>query len=464
VARTRRRSTRRAPRDWVLPFLAGALSTGAGLLLARGLGRRALDPALLFSGVKPDGVPPVVIVPGVMGSGLLRPDGTRVWLNVRNAIGQYSLRLPLDVPVARARDDLAPGSLLGTQEMVPRLFGFTEYYDLITILETFGYRPATRADAHGLVHHVCAYDWRRDLVESARQLDATLDALADLRGDRDTRFNVVGHSMGGLVARYYLRYGTAEPRDGAPVTWAGAKRIANLVLVATPNAGGIHALEALVLGNRVGLSYTTLSNAVVARMPSVYQLLPPKGAPSLLGQDEEPVDSDLHDVETWRANQWGPFAPGAGARAFEVRDPDDKVSFSEFVPAALDRARAFHRALSVEPSTQCPTRVTVLGGDCLPTLARAVLPERPGLPPRFEAMRRGEVRGMFAAGDGRVTRQSVMGSHLPQSAGDDGAGYAEISQAVFGAADHHGIYSDPTFQSLLLRRLLRSAPAAPPAN
>jgi hypothetical protein len=28
-----------------------------------------------------------------------------------------------------------------------------------------------------------------------------------------------------------------------------------------------------------------------------------------------------------------------------------------------------------------------------------------------------------------------------------------------GGADHHGIYQEPTFQSILLRILLRSAPA-----
>ena len=140
-----------------------------------------------------------------------------------------------------------------------------------------GFRPAARRARRGMSQHVFAYDWRRDLVESARRLDETLDALADARGDADTRFNIVGHSMGGLIARYYLRYGTAEPDPDAPVTWAGARRIRNLILVAVPNAGGVHALEALLLGNRVGLSYATLASPVVTRMPSVYQLLPPVG-------------------------------------------------------------------------------------------------------------------------------------------------------------------------------------------
>ena len=55
-----------------------------------------------------------------------------------------------------------------------------------------------------------------------------------------------------------------------------------------------------------------------------------------------------------------------------------------------------------------------------------------------------------------MTRASVLGSHLPgASDSDTGSGYPEIGHAFFGDADHHGIYKEPTFQSVLLRRLLR---------
>lgn len=401
----------------------------------------------------------MVVLPGIMGSGLLRPDGRRVWLNIRNAVGQFKLSLPLVLPLSESKDDLAPGTLLGTEEFVPRLFGFTEYYDLLELLAAVGFRPAVKTGAVGLTQHVFAYDWRRDLVESARRLDETLEALAEARGDADTRFNIVGHSMGGLVARYYLRYGTAEPDPGAPVTWAGARRIRNLILVAVPNGGAVHALEALLLGNRVGLSYTTLASQVVTRMPSVYQLLPPAGASGLVDHHGEPIAADLHDVETWRRFGWGPFGP-ATRRMVALADGRDKVEHAVFLEAALLRARAFHAAMARVPDTPCPSKVIVIGGDCLPTLARALVPENRGLP-RFEPMNRKEAETMFDGGDGRVTRASVIGSHLPGAADSDtGSGYPEIGHAFFGDADHHGIYKEPTFQSVLLRRLLRPAGTA----
>jgi hypothetical protein len=62
---------------------------------------------------------------------------------------------------------------------------------------------------------------------------------------------------------------------------------------------------------------------------------------------------------------------------------------------------------------------------------------------------------MMEAGDGRVTRASVLAAHLPEGDDSDTGGLPEVSQAFFGSADHHGIYREPTFQSILLRLLLR---------
>jgi pimeloyl-ACP methyl ester carboxylesterase len=449
----------------VTPFLAGVCFAGAGFLAADALRRRRrrLDHRLIRA-PRDAHIPPTVVVPGIMGSGLLRADGTRVWLNLGNAMGQHRLDLPFKLPLRDATDDLRPGSLLGIDHFMPRLFGFTEYYDLLELLEGAGFRPSAKTAGEGLIHHVFSYDWRRDLVESAGRLEETLDALAEVRGEPDLRVNLVGHSMGGLVARYYLRYGSAEPREGAPVTWAGARRIRNLILVATPNAGGIHALEAMLYGARVGLSYTTLASSVVSRMPSVYQLMPPRGAPALLDHQAQPLDLDLHDVETWKRLGWGPYGPAPMRRLMGGADPAHVKEYETFLPEVLGRAAAFHRALSVEPDTPSPVKVVVLGGDCMPTVARCLVPERPGMPPRFEPVTRAEADGMSEAGDGRVTRASVLGSHLPRAeASETGSGYPEVAQAFFGAADHHGIYHEPTFQSILLRLLLRPAGTPPGA-
>jgi pimeloyl-ACP methyl ester carboxylesterase len=454
-------------RDMWWPFMGGVLAGIVGSVVYQSLRpRRALDPRLIpWSRQDPD-LPPTVLVPGILGSELLRPDGTHVWLNIYNALGSHDLSLPCRLPLAESRDDLVPGGLLGVDAVLPRLFGFTEYADLLELLEDAGFRRAPCPAPHGAAYCIFSYDWRRDLVESARRLHESLEEMADARGDANTQFNVIGHSMGGLVARYYLRYGTAEPHADAPVTWAGARRIRNLVLVATPNAGGIPALDSILNGNRVGLSSTTLARAVVAGMPSIYQLLPPAGSPGLLDHRARPLADDLHDPAVWQRHGWGPYAKAprtatrSGARAKADGDP---AAQQEFLTALLGRARAFHAALARTPQTPCPARVIALGGDCLPTLARAVVPEQRGQAPRFEPWTRAEAAAMFEAGDGRVTRSSVLASHLPGADDtDSGSGLPEIDHAFFGSADHHGIYGEPTFQSVLLRLLLRPLRRVPP--
>ena len=449
-----------AGRTW--PFIAGTfagLVAGAAVAwLATGR-RRTLDRRLVRALSHGHRAPGLVVVPGVMGSQLLRPDGSVAWLNLGNALGHHDLSLPRKLPFAKSRDDLRPGPLVGTDAVLPRAFGFTEYADLVELLEGAGFEPGLRSA--GLRYTIFSYDWRRDLVESARRLGRRLDSLAEAREDPEARFHLLGHSMGGLVVRYYLRYGGAEPRKGAPVTWAGARRVASAVLVATPNGGSLPALDAILSGSRVGLSYTTLAASVVARMPSVYQLLPPVGTHVLLDSKGIPVDADLHEPATWKRFGWGPFGPTMDRRLA----PERTVA-----KAALGRARAFHDALARPPEQPCPVPVTLVGGDCLPTLARAVVDEgSPGQPPRFEADSEAEQDLMFEAGDGRVTRASSLAAHLPGACDAEAkCGIPETSRVFFGGADHHGLYADPAFQSLILRLLLKpgagTKPVAPPPH
>src|SRR5262245_13309980 len=452
-----------AGRVW-LPFFAGVTAGVLGAALARALApRRGLDAWLIRGSREDPDLPPVVFVPGILGSELVGPDGLHAWLNLRNALGHHDLALPATLPFSDSRDALRPAGLLGVDRALPRLFGFTEYADFVTLVEAAGFRRDRPAHPPGATYHVFAYDWRRDLVESVRRFAEWLDALAESRGQPDLRVNVVAHSMGGLLARYYLRFGTAEP--GGPVTWAGARRIRRLVLVATPSAGGVPALEAILNGSRVGFSYATLASEVVERMPSVYQLLPPAGAPALIDPEGEPLHCDVLDPATWERFGWGPFGKKPLRRA--ARRGPDSESRQAFVRAALARARAFSGALYAAPASPCPARVLVMGGACLPTLGRAVVGQRPGEPPRFEPETRQQAELMLEAGDGRVTRASALAAHVAD--GDGGVvacGLPEVSQVFIGAADHHGIYSEPTFQSLLLRLLLMPAraPAAPLAD
>ena len=330
------------------PLLAGIALGAAGAAAWAASGRRRrLDPRILRALPRAADPPMVVFVPGILGSQLLRPDGTEAWLNLGNTLGHHDLSLPRKLPFARSRDDLHPGFLVGTDTVLPRAFGFTEYADVLDLLDSAGYEPGV---GPGLRYAVYTYDWRRDLVESARGLALRLEGLAREMGDPAARFHVVGHSMGGLVARYYLRYGGAEPSDRrARDLGRRAARLASVVLAATPNAGSIPALGAILSGERVGLSYTTLAASVVSRMPSCYQLLPPAGTrPARRPARQAARPTTCTTPTTWERFGWGPFAPAS----------DDRLASERaFLVAALERARSFHAALAREPATPCPVPV-----------------------------------------------------------------------------------------------------------
>ena len=127
------------------------------------------------------------------------------------------------------------------------------------------------------------YDWRRDLIETAHRFGDFLERkrreVASARGVPPSmvRFDLLAHSMGGLVSRYFLMYGKAEPNaDGTlpPITWAGADYFSRVVFVAPPNAGSIIAMDNLINGKELGPLQPVYSAAMLGTHPAAYQLTP----------------------------------------------------------------------------------------------------------------------------------------------------------------------------------------------
>ncbi len=127
-----------------------------------------------------------------------------------------------------------------------------------------------RLQARGLSVAVHDYDWRRDVCTSARALAARLDA------DPAEALVLVGHSMGGLLARAALPL-------CAPATRA---RIARLIGLGTPHGGSMAAVQALRATYPAVLRLaaldrkhdaTTLAAGVFHSFTSLYQMLPADG-------------------------------------------------------------------------------------------------------------------------------------------------------------------------------------------
>lgn len=367
--------------------------------------------------------PPVIFIPGLMGTRLRDPDsGKDVWP------GRF-VDLFFDDQSELALD-IDPASLLPMQSklepyaIADRIGGNDFYATILQTLETAGgYRraiPGTRPDPRYPSYYVFPYDWRYDNVLTARRLSAFIEQIRIDHGAPDLEVDIVGHSMGGLIARYYLRYGERDVLDGNdfPVSMHGRSRIRRLILLGTPNLGSVESLKSFIAGRRKGL--TTVPTEVLMTLPSLYQLFPHALNDWLISADGEPLERDQFDIEIWRRFQWSLFDPRVRARitAAAPSAPAAQAHLAlleRYFERHLEHARRLLWSLTV-PVTD-PLPLIVFGGDCELTPARLLVEEVAGesvlrlWPDDIKHRNRGidYHRLMLEPGDSLVTKASLLG-------------------------------------------------------
>lgn len=421
---------------------------------------------------------PVILIPGTMGSRLVDQDTDEViWgvfgphksPNSPSYSRQIALPMAQDKSLADLSDNVVPKGVLDRVKF--SVIGLDverkAYFHLLSTLGIAGYRDerlgVLNAIDYGDLHYTCFqydFDWRRDLVESARRLHefilakrAYIQRETEIKygiADVDVHFDIVAHSMGGLVARYYLRYGAVElPADGSlpELTWAGAKYIDNLVLVATPNAGSTNALMNLVDGFKIGPFLPRYDSTLVGTHPSAYQLLPRSRHEMLVDEEtNQPLAADLFDPELWIRMNWGLANPAQDkvlkTLLPDVTDAGERRGIAlDHLQKSLYRARQFATALDVPASPPDGVALFLMAGDAKPTDAVASVNQQTG------KLKVKEQR----AGDGRVLRSSaLMDERTAKNRQSRLISPISWSSVQFLYEDHLGLTKDPVFADNLL--------------
>jgi pimeloyl-ACP methyl ester carboxylesterase len=377
----------------------------------------------------PTGKTPIIIIPGITGSDLVNSKTDEVvWFKAGRSKDD-DIRLPISPVLSRNRDSLVSKDIIREIKLLKFLPEIEIYERLANALETKGGYSEGKWDAPGEngdrdTYYVFPYDWRRDNVENARLLITKVEALKRKLGKRNLKFNIIAHSMGGLITRYAAMYGNADIPAGSPKpTWAGARNFDKIFLLGTPNEGSVSTMNALLNGfsyiGGINLPFIQdISRFDAFTIPSIYQLLPHEGTLLAFDENLKPLEIDIYDPATWETYQWGIWKDDDYLKKFspaEVRNVD------AYFKAVLSRAKRFQAALNANTNVKAPVSFYLIGGDCKDTLDGMLLLrnfkkdrwETHFKPDSFTRSTGEKVTGeelkklLFSVGDSTVTKRSL---------------------------------------------------------
>jgi pimeloyl-ACP methyl ester carboxylesterase len=265
---------------WHIPILRAIAFAATVIALVSG------SPACAQSAAGFEPPRPLILVPGLLGSRLCRPDPanpneTQVVWGTLASLRQF--------PTIRVRhenggkDDIVPCGIL-REVVYLGIYSQNVYAPIIRHLEQTGYRPD-----HNLFFF--AYDWRRSVFDNAAALEAFVREKVP-----DGKVDIVAHSLGALVARVYVMEG------------GGSERVARLFSAGAPFQGSVKVFQTVqkgwgplnpVMGGLDGFRRTILS------FPSVFELMPRYGqCCDAAGNAFDPTRAEI-----WKSLHWEGVEP-----------------------------------------------------------------------------------------------------------------------------------------------------------
>lgn len=327
----------------------------------------------------------IIFVPGYKGSFLRSSStGQRVWLQAKNAIFPgHSLAYDLSNHEIKAASTLEPDKIFDQITFLRGLYSKDVYHSWFSRLSQS--RPTVQLIPF-------AYDWRADYWEQVSKLD---QLISGLKNNGIETIDIIAHSLGGLIAAYYLRYGIQDP-DTAKETWAGAHNIRHVVFAAVPFRGTLKAIYDLAYGEVVGFNRSLLHKSIIRTFPVAYELLPSGRA--LIDREERTID--LFSVEKWQQHRLGLLNE-------KMSEEDQRVA-SEMLFKMLNRSKILFDCQHNANSLPAPQKLKVLNlvGNSLPTPSKMYWNDKSSPANLLDDLTH------YADGDGTVTCTTAQ---LPKS-------------------------------------------------
>ena len=402
---------------------------------------------------------PVIIIPGLMGTSLENSEGIEVWPGSVSNIAFSTYAELADF----TKDDYRPGHLIDT------LVGVDFYGTLLNTLETSG--GYQKAKIGSLVtnkasrrYYVFIYDWRKSNFYTVKKLHELIEQIRIDYQTPDLKVDIIAHSNGGLVARYYLQYGPqSEQTQDRPLAWNdGQNRIRRIAMLGTPNLGSIISVKRLYQGFEFGLR--TIPSYLMAQYATPFEALPMPGTNTFIDSNGTPLAINIYDPNIWQRNKWSVFSDEViNEIKSEYENPDQAIlKIQNIFKNHLKRAYNFQSALS-KPLGSSTTEIALYGGDCELTQARAIvndLAEHQSL--AFESneikakQKNLDYKYLFMSpGDGLVTRDSQLARasniYINQGLQQD---LFTIAQTTFFCEKHSFLTANTYFQNNLLYFIL----------
>ena len=414
--------------------------------------------------------PPVILIHGIMGSKLRDANSLdELWFGNLSTLlfsNYESIRLQIDPQTLLPVDNQGEPF-----EIADKAAGIDYYQAIIKTLTQFGAYQLTEvnspADNLNRKLYVFTYDWRQDNVKSARKLHSFIQQIKQDHNNPDLKVDLVAHSMGGLISRYYLRYGETDVLDdnAFPINQQGAQHVRRVILLGTPNLGSVGSVHSFITGLRIGLR--TIPTEVLVTMPSIYQLFPHNISSWVVNITGEPLDRDVFDRRIWERFQWSIFDPKVRKRIRSGFDDETLAqaylnTLEQYFEKHIERARRFLWSLTVtvdDPQYE----LIVMGGDCDLTPARLLIEEVNGesvtrLKPKdiknplsgvdYESI-------MLEPGDGTVTKASLLSRDmLDPTIARHQYSFFPMDYPIFLCEGHGTLTSNINFQDNLLNIVL----------